>query len=86
MHLFVFRVVGLKGAIEGEFVHEDVPEHIDFFALGLNVRSIALMRDFDYGGCSRRLEYKSLELDLLDDYLVCLVRRQLELLLNQLEV
>ena len=41
VHLFVLRVVALKCAIEREFVHEHISEHVDFFALRLDVRSIA---------------------------------------------
>lgn len=86
VHLFVLRVVALKCAIEREFVHEHISEHVDFFALRLDVRSIALVGDFDHG-CGRwRLEDETLELDLLDDYLVCFVGGELELLLDLLEV
>jgi hypothetical protein len=54
-------------------LHEPIAEHVDFFTLSLDVVSIALMGNLNHRRCSRRLQDKSLQLDLLQDNLVCFI-------------
>ena len=65
---------------------EVVPELDDFVPLLLDVGGVAVVGDLDDSRCSWWLQESLLELDLLEEELVGLMRRQLVLLLDGQEV
>jgi len=69
-----------------ESAHQIIPKLNYFLSLLLHVLCVALVRNFDNGGGGRRLQKRFLELNLVQEKLVCVMGWQTVLALDRKEV